>query len=247
MCQSKAQGGQRCYNDECPIYKNAIKHGNVDRAKQGGRSLILTPNSIENYNEQGNTLIEENKPVISESTENVVVLEELENKIQVLEEHSKVKNSVPSEKEMEDKLSALQARLEATAIRQENEEYVDNSETYNGTNEEDLHFHNNPDTLMQRVDMPSEHDQILKEKNVDEFYLKRIAETTTDKSIRARALGRYARIHDIDFKQAAANVPESIELTAASRQKWLEEQEVKEVKKVESKKPQPRINTDEDD
>lgn len=247
MCQSKAQGGQRCYNDECPIYKNAIKHGNVDRAKQGGRSLILTPNSIENYNEQGNTLIEENKPVISESTENVVVLEELENKIQVLEEYSKVKNSVPSEKEMEDKLSALQARLEATALRQENEEYVDNSEIYNGTNEEDLHFHNNPDTLMQRVDMPSEHDQILKEKNVDEFYLKRIAETTTDKNIRARALGRYAKLHDIDFKQAATTIPESLELTAASRQKWLEEQELKDFIKEEKKKPQPRINTDEDD
>lgn len=90
MCQTKAQGGQRCFKDSCPTYRNSIKQGNVDKTKDVGRGIILTTNSIENFKEKGNTLVDNSKPVIVESRQTVSSLENLNENLTTIEEQKKV-------------------------------------------------------------------------------------------------------------------------------------------------------------
>lgn len=117
MCQSKSQGGQRCYKDECPVYKNSIKNGNVDRAKQSGRSIILTPNSIDNYRSNGETLVGDNKPVIVEKRETVNHLENLNARLDELEANRSANNTnVQTSEQLEARLQTLQARIEENEV-----------------------------------------------------------------------------------------------------------------------------------
>lgn len=107
MCQTKAQGGQRCFKDSCPTYRNSIKSGNVDKAKDVGRGIILTPNSIDNFKEKGNTLVDNSKTIIVESRQTVDSLENLNENLTTIEEQKK---SVVLNKELFGPHKAMHAR-----------------------------------------------------------------------------------------------------------------------------------------
>lgn len=43
MCQSKAQGGRRCFSHQCPKALAAVRSGDRDRAREATRELAITP------------------------------------------------------------------------------------------------------------------------------------------------------------------------------------------------------------
>lgn len=68
---------------------NSIKSGNVDKTKDIGRGMILTPNSIENFKAQGSSLVKENKSNIIEGRQTVNSLENLNENLDSLEQTKK--------------------------------------------------------------------------------------------------------------------------------------------------------------
>lgn len=53
MCQSKAQGGQRCFSHQCPAAAKAVQSGDRDRARNATRALALTTTVAEKLQETG--------------------------------------------------------------------------------------------------------------------------------------------------------------------------------------------------
>jgi hypothetical protein len=230
MCQSKEQGGLRCYSDECPVYRNAIKKGNEERVIIGGRSLLLTKDNIENLNSESDKLIEENKAKIIDAKNNISVLEKLQENLDEIEDAKK--NGVVNENalsELQEKLNAsaerrreemktydsnealatLQAKLAASENKPATRSPFIPASSYDSNVQE---YRLNPSNLYDRCGNPAEHKYILQEDNVPSDYIYAIAITTSDPKIRRDAVKRYAEENNIDEEQAEASLPKSYDL-----------------------------------
>lgn len=239
MCQSKAQGGLRCYNDECPVYRNAIKKGNTERVIVGGRSLLLTNDGIEALQKESDNMITEQKDQIISASNNIAVLENLQANLNEIE--ATRKNGVMNEDELailqaklaeseqkraealnnynsEDATRALQATLADNEARRENTPASPVSllqaklAEVKAEKNSEAEYRRNPSNLYDRCGDPNEHPYILKEPNVPVDYIYTIALTTNDKKVREDAVKRYATEQGITVDQANQSLPKSYEL-----------------------------------
>jgi hypothetical protein len=86
MCQSKAQGGMRCYSDSCSQYRKYIASQSAENIMETSRDIVLTTKTIKELNSKGDSLIAENQKNIIDAKNNISVLSSVKTNVSSLEQ-----------------------------------------------------------------------------------------------------------------------------------------------------------------
>lgn len=224
MCDSKAEGGRRCIAHTVQEFLASIKskNANVDKVTEKAENVLITAHAPQVYENKA-------KEKFSSGEEKVIVANRNLAHLKGLKTNSTAIKQNVTKVDYDREYLSNSEKIEYDTLKTD----ADKKEWFERKAKEDanavdgavLAWRADPNSVYDRVGIPSEHDSLLDDKKLEVDYVLAIGRNTEDPTIREKAIQHLINNHGYNRETAETAVPKNVSITLAEYQQEIEAEE----------------------
>lgn len=226
MCDSKAEGGRRCASHTMQEFVAALKSkiAGKEKVQEKAENILITSSAPVTYENKSKELVTSGSTKVAEANKNLENLKGLKQNKSAIKENVELKNY---EREYLSETDRVEYNQLTTSVERKQWFEAKKREDLKAQEEAAEAWRSDPNSVYDRVNIPSEHERLLADKNLEVDYVRAIGYTTSNPDIRKKAIRSLVDNHGYSEAEAEVSIPKSPEIVMAENNKAFEEEQAK--------------------
>lgn len=220
MCDSKAEGGRRCASHTMQEFVAALKSKitGKEKVQEKAENILITSSAPVTYENKSKELASSGVSKVSVANKNLENLKALKNNKSAIKENVDL-----SSYEREYLSGSDKVEYDQLTTSEDRKKWFDakKSEDRQAQKEAAEVWRADPASVYDRVGIPSEHKELLEDKNLEVDYVRAIGYTTSSPAIRKKAIQSLVENHGFSEADAEASIPKSPDIIVADNKRAM--------------------------